>query len=118
MATLEIESPAVATIRVTDECLSAELVDGRTISVPIGWYPRLVHATAEERDNWDLSGNGTHIHWPDLDEDISVEGLLAGWRSRETRESFNRWLQAKKAGRPLELYELTTRDGAEGRGSS
>ena len=113
MATLEIESPAAATVRVTDECLSADLVDGRTISVPIGWYPRLLHAMPEERDNWDLSGDGAHIHWPDLDEDISVEGLLAGWPSRETQESFSRWLKAKNAGRPLELYELARSDDAE-----
>ena len=103
---LKIESPSAASIRVSNECLSAELADGRTISVPIEWFPRLVHATPEERNNWDLSGDGAHIHWPDLDEDISVEGLIAGWRSRETKESFARWLEAKKAGRPLELYEL------------
>ena len=103
---LEIESPAAASIRVTRECLTAELVDGRTISVPLTWFPRLVHATSHERNNWDLSGDGAHIHWPDLDEDISVEGLIAGWPSRETEESLNRWLEAKNAGRPLELHEL------------
>ena len=103
---LKIESPAAASITVTNECLAAELVDGRTISVPLGWFPRLVHATPGERNNWDLSGDGAHIHWPDLDEDISVEGLIAGWPSRETKESLARWLEAKKAGRPLELYEL------------
>ena len=115
MATLEIESPAAVTIRVTDECLSADLADGRTITVPIEWYPRLLHGTPGERDNWDLSGDGAHIHWPDLDEDISTEGLIAGWPSRETEESFNRWLEAKKAGRPLELYELsrTTEEEAD-----
>ncbi len=93
-------------MRVTGGRLSAELVDGRTISVPLEWFPRLVHATPAERDNWDLSGDAAHIHWPDLDEDISVEGLIAGWPSRETEASFNRWLEAKQAGRPLELYEL------------
>ena len=103
---LKIESPAAVHITVTDACLSAELADGRNISVPLGWFPRLVHGTPEERDNWELSRDGAHIHWPDLDEDVSVEGLIAGWPSRETEESFNRWLAAKKAGRPLELYEL------------
>lgn len=103
---LKIESPAAVHVTVTDACLSAELADGRSISVPLGWFPRLVHGTAEERNNWDLSGDGAHIHWPDLDEDISVEGLVAGWPSRETEESLNRWLAAKEAGRPLELYEL------------
>lgn len=112
---LRIETPAVATVTVTDACLSAELADGRSISVPLGWFPRLVHATPQEGDNWDVSGDGAHIHWPDLDEDIGVEGLIAGWPSRETEESFNRWLEAKKAGRPLELYELnhpTDRDSS------
>ena len=100
-------------MRVTGERLSAELADGRTISVPLEWFPRLVHATPEERDNWDLSGDGAHIHWPDLDEDISVEGLIAGWPSRETEASFERWLEAKRAGRPLELYELAERPARE-----
>ena len=111
---LKIESPAATGIKVTDECLSAELADGRTISVPLKWFPRLVHATLEERENWDLSGDGAHVHWPDLDEDISVEGLIAGWPSRETKESFARWLEAKKAGRPLELYELAPRRAQKG----
>lgn len=105
-STLRIESPAATAIRVTNECLAAELADGRTISAPLAWFPRLVHATPEERENWDLSGDGVHIHWPDLDEDISIEGLVAGWPSRETEESFNRWLEAKKAGLSLELSEL------------
>ena len=103
---LKIESPAATAVRVTDECLSAELADGRTISVPLDWFPRLVHGTSEERSHWDLSGDGAHIHWPDLDEDISVEGLIAGWPSRESKESLARWLEAKRAGRPLELHEL------------
>ena len=111
---LKIESPAATGIKVTDECLSAELADGRTISVPLKWFPRLVHATLEERENWDLSDDGTHIHWPDLDEDISVEGLIAGWPSRETKESFARWLEAKEAGRPLELYELAPSTAPDG----
>ncbi len=111
---LKIESPAATGIKITDECLFAELADGRTISVPLKWFPRLVHATLEERENWDLSDDGTHIHWPDLDEDISVEGLIAGWPSRETKESLARWLEAKEAGRPLELYELAPRRAQKG----
>lgn len=111
---LRIETPAVVAVAVTDACLSAELADGRSISVPLGWFPRLVHGTPKERDNWDVSGDGAHMHWPDLDEDISVEGLIAGWPSRETEESFNRWLEAKKAGRPLELHELKNPADREG----
>ena len=111
---LKIESPAATGIRATSECLAAKLVDGRTISVPLEWFPRLVHATLEERENWDLSGDGAHVHWPELDEDISVEGLIAGWPSHETKESFARWLEAKEAGHPLELYELAPSTAPDG----
>jgi hypothetical protein len=65
-------------VAVTDDALTAELEDGRTISVPLPWYPRLLNGTMAERHNWRLIGRGSGIHWPDLDEDISVEGLLAG----------------------------------------
>ena len=87
--------------------MTAELSDGRTISVPLAWYPRLMHATPDERSKWELIGGGQGIHWPDLDEDISIEGLLAGRKSGESRQSFKQWLQAKKEGRDLTLYELS-----------
>ena len=77
-STLEVSVPEAETVRVSGDTLTAELSDGRTISVPLDWYPRLTHATPEERDNWRLIGGGEGIHWPDLDEDISVEGLIAG----------------------------------------
>jgi len=80
---------------VTDDTLSVDLSDGRTISVPIAWYPRLSHATKEERDQWRLIGNGRGIHWPDLDEDISVENLLKGQPSGESQTSFKRWLDQR-----------------------
>ena len=98
-------TPTAAKVTATDAALIAELTDGRVISAPLGWYPRLVHATPTERANIELYGNGT-IHWPDLDEDISVEGLLAGRRSLESEASFARWLAAKRAGRGLTLPEL------------
>ena len=85
----------------------AELSDGRTISVPLAWYPRLVHATQEERNNWELIGQGQGVHWPDLDEDLSVEGLIAGRPSGESQRSFKRWLEAKLAGRSVLLSDLT-----------
>jgi len=85
-------------VTVTEDTLVVELVDGRTIAVPVAWYPRLAHGNAEERGNWRLIGEGEGIHWPDLDEDISVEGLLAGRRSGETQVSLRRWLQSRKAG--------------------
>ena len=95
------------TIAVTEDTLTAELSDGRTISVPLAWYPRLMHATADERSKWELIGGGQGIHWSDLDEDISVEGLLAGRKSGESRRSFKQWLEAKKEGRSLTLYDLS-----------
>jgi hypothetical protein len=84
------------TAEVTDDSLSVELDDGRTISVPLGWYPRLLHATQTERDNHRLIGNGEGIHWPDLDEDIRIEDLIAGRRSEESQASLEKWLQHRK----------------------
>lgn len=77
------------------DTLSVDLMDGRTIFVPVEWFPRLVHATIEERMNWRLIGNGQGIHWEDIDEDISVEGLLAGRSSGESRTSFRKWLNRR-----------------------
>ena len=106
VSTIEVRVPEAEEITVTEDTLTVELSDGRTISVPLDWYPRLVHATSEERNNWQLIGGGQGIHWPALDEDLSVEGLLAGRPSGESQESFKRWLEAKQAGRGLTLYEL------------
>ena len=80
-------------IIVTEDALTAELEDGRTISVPIVWYPRLSYSTQEERNNWCLIGKGSGIHWPDLDEHISIENLLVGSPSAESQRSFKRWLE-------------------------
>ena len=102
----EITVPDAMDIKVTEDTLIAELSDGRTISVPLCWYPRLIHATPEERDNWELIGTGEGIHWPDLDEDISVEMLLAGVPSGESPQGFQRWLEAKQAGLPVNIYEI------------
>ncbi len=93
---INIEIPNAIDVEVTDETLTAKLEDGRTISVPLVWFPRLVHATASERSNWELIGQGQGIHWESLDEDISVEGLLAGRRSGESKASFKRWLEMHK----------------------
>jgi hypothetical protein len=75
--------------------LTVDLTDGRTISIPLPWYPRLVQASAAERRNWRLIGRGEGIHWPDIDEDISVAALIAGRPSAESQESFSRWLNAR-----------------------
>ena len=98
--------PDAIGIDVSDDTLTVDLSDGRTIAVPIDWFPRLVHATQDERDRWRLIGSGEGIHWPDLDEDISVEALLAGRKSGESRSSFSRWLEGKRAGRGLTLSDL------------
>ena len=110
VSTTEINVPEAMTVSVTEDVLAVQLSDGRDISVPLSWYPRLVHATPEERGHWELNGGGQGIHWPDLDEDISVEMLLAGRKSGESRRSFKQWLEAKQAGRGLTLYELTAHD--------
>jgi hypothetical protein len=83
-------------VTVTDDTLSADLEDGRTISVPIGWYPRLAYATPAERASYEITGAGYGIRWPDLDEDLGVEGLLLGRRSTESAESFKRWLDSRQ----------------------
>ena len=84
-------------VSVNADTLAVELGDGRTISVPLAWFPRLLHGTPEERSNWRFIGGGEGIHWPDLDEDISVENLLAGKPSAESQSSFKRWLENRRA---------------------
>lgn len=86
----------VLSVTVTDDTLSADLEDGRTISVPLMWYPRLAHGTPAERANFQISGAGYAVHWPDLDEDIGVEGLLFGRRSSESPSSFGQWLRQRE----------------------
>src|SRR3954447_11311740 len=90
--------PRIVGVNITDDTLSADLEDGRTISVPIGWYPRLAYATPAERASFQISGAGYAIHWPDLDEDLGVEGLLLGKRSNESSASLKRWLDGRKTG--------------------
>ncbi len=85
-------TPKVMSVLVTDDTLSVDLMDGRTIAVPLMWFPRLAYGTQEERANFRIAGAGYGIHWPDLDEDIGVEGLLLGKQSMESESSFARWL--------------------------
>jgi len=102
MSTLAVEAnPLASAVEVTEDELVVELKDGRSISVPIAWFPRLLHGTAEERRNWELLGDGEGIHWPDLDEDISVEGLLVGLPSRESQRSLGLWIKQRQKGRSL-----------------
>ena len=95
ISAVEIAVPSADNVTVTDDALSIDLSDGRTISAPLAWFPRLVHATQQERNNWRLIGKGHGIHWEDIDEDISVEGLLAGKPSGESQASFKKWLERR-----------------------
>lgn len=92
---LTFEVPNAQNVAVTEDTLTVNLSDGRTLSVPLVWFPRLVHGTPAERSNWRLIARGEGIHWEDLDEDISVEHLLAGWPSMESQASLKRWLAAR-----------------------
>jgi hypothetical protein len=93
---ITLNLPRVIRVSVTDDTLSVDLEDGRTVSVPIGWYPRLAHGSSAERANIQISGAGFGIHWPDLDEDVGVEGILLGKQSNESPESLERWLASRK----------------------
>jgi hypothetical protein len=95
ISTSELEAARAQKVTVTADSLSVDLVDGRTISVPLGWYPRLYHGTVKERNHWGLTGQGEGIHWPELDEDISVVNLLVGRPSGESQQSFQRWLERR-----------------------
>ena len=94
---VEMEVPNAERATVTDDTLSVELSDGRSVSVPLAWFPRLLHGTQQERDRWRLIGKGEGIHWDGLDEDISIESLLAGRRSGESQESLKKWLASRGA---------------------
>ena len=86
----------VQDVRVTNKMLEVVLRDGRTLSVPLEWYPRLAHGSPAERQRWRLIGEGIGIHWPDLDEDISIAGLLAGLPSGESASSLKQWLASRR----------------------
>jgi len=92
---VEVQEATAQNIVVSETSLTVDLVDGRTIIVPLVWYPRLWYGTPEERNHFEIIGDGTLIHWPDLDEDLSVSGLLAGRRSGESQRSLKRWLDER-----------------------
>jgi hypothetical protein len=95
---VKTEVPNAENVTVTHDTLSVDLSDGRTISAPLAWFPRLVHATPEERSTWRLIGAGQGVHWEAVDEDVSVEGLLAGRPSGESQASFKKWLSQRSLG--------------------
>ena len=100
MSTLKVEPRGARArdVSVSEDTLTVELQDGRTLSAPVAWYPRLLHGTPAERRHWRLIGNGLGIHWRDLDEDISIEGLLPGYPSNESPKSIQRWLDKRVSG--------------------
>jgi hypothetical protein len=101
--------PVATTVLFGGESLLVKLADGRAVTVPLTWYPRLLHGSERERAHWELIGGGTGIEWPDLDEHISVEGVIAGRRSRETPQSLERWLSSRSGIRP-EQREVRARN--------
>ena len=98
ISTAETRAASATSVTVADETLTIELSDGRTISVPLAWFPRLLHGSADERSRWRLIGQGHGLHWPNLDEDISVQGLLEGKPSGESQRSFRDWLDRRASG--------------------
>lgn len=98
MSTLVTERDVFAeSVCFSDDALIVHLDDGRSLSIPLAWYPRLLNGSVEERENYELIGDGQGIHWPKLDEDISVDGILAGRRSAESDSSLARWLESRKS---------------------
>jgi hypothetical protein len=93
---VEIQEARARSASVTHEALTVDLMDGRTIVVPLVWYPRLWHGTPQERSRVEIFGDGTYIHWPDLDEDLTIAGLLAGRRSDESPQSLRKWMESRK----------------------
>jgi len=92
---IELRMASAQSVQVTSDALIVDLSDGRTVSVPLAWFPRLLQGTPKERKNWRLIGEGEGIHWPDLDEDISVENLILGKPSGESQKSFKKWLEKR-----------------------
>ena len=93
---VDIQEARALSLSLSDEGLSVDLVDGRTVIVPLVWYPRLWHGSKQERNNFEIFGDGAYIHWPDLDEDLTVAGLLEGKRSGESAPSLKKWLASRK----------------------
>lgn len=91
----EIEEARAQSVSIEDDSLTVDLVDGRTVIVPLTWYARLWHGTPEERKNFEIIGDGTLIHWPDLDEDLSISGILIGRKSGESQQSLKKWLEER-----------------------
>ncbi|MBI4531625.1 MAG: DUF2442 domain-containing protein [Candidatus Latescibacteria bacterium] len=90
------QEPHAQQVSVSEEALIVDLVDGRTVSVPLIWYPRLWYGSSEEREHVEIFGDGRYLHWPDLDEDLTVAGLVEGHRSGESPRSLKKWLESRQ----------------------
>lgn len=110
----ELHGARAIDVKVTDDELMVDLEDGRTLAVPLVWYPRLLHASKDERTRWSLIGRGVGIHWSSVDEDISIDGLLAGRLSNESQASLQRWLRARGSVRPNKRMQPTARRARRG----
>jgi hypothetical protein len=110
----DLQNVRAVDVKVTDDELSVDLEDGRTLVVPLTWYPRLFHGNKRERTRWRLIGRGLGIHWPELDEDISVEGLLAGRPSNESQKSLKRWLETRVSTRSNKRMQPPPRKARRG----
>lgn len=104
------ESPRAVKVAVLDRAVKVWLQDGRTLTVPLEWYPMLCDGTPAERDNWELIGDGVAIHWPDLDEDIGVESMLAGVPCTYNSRTLGRWLLARREGRGVKAHEIAAHE--------
>ena len=93
---VEVQEPRGKSVKVNDDEVIVDLVDGRTITVPLAWYPRLWHGSPQERNHFEIFADGAYIHWPDLDEDLTVAGMLAGQRSGESPQSLKKWLDSRR----------------------
>ena len=111
-STAERTAPRAVRATISKDELAVDLSDGRTVIAPLAWYPRLLHGTDVERTRWKLIGGGEGIHWPALDEDVSVEGLLDGRPSGESQESLKRWLSARRV--PDKRLQPTARKARRG----
>ena len=113
-STSDVGGSRAVDVKITDDELTVLLDDGRTLAVPLVWYPRLLHGTKRERARWRLIGRGVGIHWPALDEDISTGGLLAGRHSGESQQSLKRWFESRTSTRPNKRMQPTARRARRG----